>query len=81
MKMPLSFAENHYGLGAALFQRLCHRRELKLLVRGYVEKLALASVLFRNCYVCLYGNLSSKRFKVDPPYLREYLSWTDDYYV
>ena len=32
-------------------------------------------VLLRNCYVCLYGSKTGKKFDLKPPSLEDYMSW------
>jgi hypothetical protein len=66
--------EHHYGHGDILFQCMNYSKKLKILAGMPLAEIYFCKVLLRNCYTCLYHNLTSERFECEPPTLESYLS-------
>lgn len=67
--------EHHYGEAKQLFPFMSNPSKVKILSGMPLNKLYFSVMLLRNCYCCLYGNKTSKRFNCQPPELEEYLGW------
>lgn len=66
--------EWHYGEADQLYPFMCNKMNLRLGAGVPLKELYFIRELFRNCYVCLYGNKTSERFQVNPPSLEQYLA-------
>ena len=67
--------EHEFGLTASLFRRLLVKHTWKLLkLRGSVNKHLFAIFSIFNIYTCLRGNKTSKKYKLYPPSVEEYLN-------
>ena len=61
-----------FGDIANYFKFVDYKKNLKIGMRA-VGKQYIVSALFRNIITCLYGNITSKYFELDPPTLHDYL--------
>ena len=61
-----------FGDVANYFKFIDYKKDLKIGMSS-VRKQYIVSALFRNILSCLYGNLTSKYFQLEPPTLQEYL--------
>ena len=61
-----------FGKIVTYFSYLDFKRSNKVLLQP-VGKYYLVAALLMNCHTCLYGSLTSRFFKLDPPCLERYL--------
>lgn len=66
--------EHHYGHGDNLFPVLNYSRKLRILSGQPIKEIYWCKVFLRNCYVSLYGNLTTQIFKCEPMRLPDYLA-------
>jgi hypothetical protein len=66
--------EHHYGHGDILFQCMNYSKKLKIRAGMPLKEIYFCKQFLRNCYTCLYQNLTSERFECEPPTLEEYLA-------
>ena len=66
--------EHEFGLTASLFKRLQVKHTWKLLkLRGHVNEHLFTIFFMVNIYSCLRGNKTSKKYKMNPPNVEDYL--------
>ena len=74
--------EHEFGLTASLFKRLQTKHTWKILqMHGHVNEHLFSIFFMVNCYSCMRGNKTSKKYQLNLPSLDEYLNVTEnDYY-
>ena len=66
--------EHHYGHGDNMFPVLNYSRKVRILAGQPLKEIYWCKALLRNCYVSLYGNLTTQIFNCEAMRLAEYLS-------
>ena len=56
------------------FKFMDFKKDLKVGLSA-VGKMSIVSGILQNCLTCMYGNLTSTYFEVDPPTIQEYLHY------
>jgi hypothetical protein len=65
--------EHNYGEADQLFPYMSYKPNLKVASNQPLGDIYFTKLLFRNLYVCLYGNKTSARFKTERPYMEDYM--------
>jgi hypothetical protein len=65
--------EHNFGEADQLFPYISHHKNLKILSGQPIGAIYFTKMLFRNLYVCLYGNKTSERFDCPYPSMEHYM--------
>ena len=58
------------------FKFLDFKKNLKISLSA-VGKMYIVAAILRNALTCMYGNLTSEYFSLDPPTIHDYFAWSE----